>query len=301
MALVLVVGLLAAACGNAGAAAPASPTPAGQAPAVSVAPMPPEPAHPDVILATTTSTQDSGLLDVLVPMFEKKTGYKVKTIAVGTGAALAMAQRGEADVVLVHAPASEKKAVEEGAAINRVLVMHNDFVVVGPAEDPAKISGAKSAREAFAKMAAAQSLFVSRGDNSGTNQAEMAIWKAASVTPAGAGWYQQTGSGMGQTLGVTAERKGYTLTDRATYLANKANLNLVILVEGDPLLLNVYHVMQVNPAKFDKVNSEGAKAFSIFMVAADTQKTIGAYGVDKHGQALFFPDADKTDAQLGLP
>ena len=296
LVLLLIVGLLAAACGNERAAAPA-----GQAAAASVAPTPPEPANPDVILATTTSTQDSGLLDVLAPMFEKKTGYKVKTIAVGTGAALAMAQRGEADVVLVHAPASEKKLVDEGAAINRVLVMHNDFVVVGPAEDPAKVSGTKSAREAFAKIAAAQSLFVSRGDNSGTNQAEIAIWKAANATPAGAGWYQQTGSGMGQTLGVTAERKGYTLTDRATYLANKANLGLVILVEGDPLLLNVYHVMQVNPAKFDKVNAEGAKAFSAFMVAADTQKTIGAFGVDKHGQALFFPDADKTDAQLGLP
>ena len=165
----------------------------------------------NIILATTTSTQDSGLLDVLIPMFEKKTGYFVKTIAVGSGQAMAMGQKGEADVLLVHSPAAEKKFVDEGYGINRRLVMHNDFVVVGPPSDPAKIKGVKSAVEVFKKIAAAQALFMSRGDNSGTNAQEKAIWKAAGINPEGQKWYQQTGLGMGQTLNVAAEKKAYTL------------------------------------------------------------------------------------------
>ena len=164
--------------------------------------------HKTIILATTTSTQDSGLLDVLLPIFEKKTGYFVKTIAVGSGQAMAMGQKGEADVLLVHSPDAEKKFVAEGYGINRRLIMHNDFIIVGPSEDPAKIKGVKSSTEAFKKVASAKALFVSRGDNSGTHSKEKDIWKAAGINPEGEKWYQQTGLGMGQTLNVAAEKKG---------------------------------------------------------------------------------------------
>jgi tungstate transport system substrate-binding protein len=252
-----------------------------------------------IILATTTSTQDSGLLDVLLPIFEKKTGYFVKTIAVGSGQAMAMGQKGEADVLLVHSPDAEKKFMAEGYGINRRLVMHNDFIVVGPAEDPAKIKGVKSSQEAFKKIASAQALFVSRGDNSGTDAKEKAIWKATGIKPEGEKWYQQTGLGMGQTLNVAAEKKGYTLADRGTYLAMKKNLNLDILVEGDAILLNIYHVIEVNPTKWPKVNTTGAKAFSDFMVSRETQDMIKTFGVDKFGSALFFPDAGKKEEELG--
>ena len=252
-----------------------------------------------IILATTTSTQDSGLLDLLLPIFEKKTGYFVKTIAVGSGQAMAMGQKGEADVLLVHSPDAEKKFMAEGYGINRRLVMHNDFIVVGPAEDPAKINGLKSSQEAFKKIASAQALFVSRGDNSGTDAKEKAIWKAARIKPEGEKWYQQTGLGMGQTLNVAAEKKGYTLADRGTYLAMKKNLNLDILVEGDAILLNIYHVIEVNPAKWPKVNTAGAKAFSDFMVSRETQDMIKTFGVEKFGSPLFFPDAGKKEDDLG--
>ena len=212
-----------------------------------------------IILATTTSTQDSGLLDVLLPIFEKKTGYFVKTIAVGSGQAMAMGQKGEADVLLVHSPDAEKKFVSEGYGINRRLVMHNDYIIVGPLEDPAKMKGIKSSSEAFKKIASAKALFLSRGDNSGTHSKEKAIWKAAGINPEGEKWYQQTGLGMGQTLSVASEKKGYTLADRGTYLALKKNLGLDILVEGDAILLNIYHVIEVNPAKWPKVNSGWGK------------------------------------------
>jgi tungstate transport system substrate-binding protein len=253
----------------------------------------------NIILATTTSTQDSGLLDVLIPMFEKKTGYFVKTIAVGSGQAMAMGQKGEADVLLVHSPAAEKKFVEEGYGINRRLVMHNDFVIVGPTVDPAKIKGIKSAVETFKRIASTDSLFMSRGDNSGTHSQEKAIWKAAAINPEGQKWYQQTGLGMGQTLNVAAEKKAYTLTDRGTYLALKKQLGLDILAEGDAILLNIYHVIEVNPAKWPKVNSAGAKAFADFMVAQETQGVIKTFGVDKFGSPLFFPDAGKKVEELG--
>jgi tungstate transport system substrate-binding protein len=251
-----------------------------------------------VILATTTSTQDSGLLDVLIPIFEKKTSYFVKTIAVGSGQAMAMGQKGEADVLLVHSPAAEKKFVAEGYGINRRLVMHNDFVIVGPPGDPAKIKGIKLASEAFKKIASANSLFLSRGDNSGTHAKENTIWKDAGINPEGEKWYQQTGLGMGQTLNVTAEKKGYTLADRGTYLALKKNLGLDILVEGDAILLNVYHVIEVNPAKWPKVNVPGGKAFADFMVSKATQEIIRTFGVDKFGSPLFFPDAGKKEEGL---
>jgi tungstate transport system substrate-binding protein len=262
--------------------------------------VPPVPAQQKtIILATTTSTQDSGLLDVLIPIFEKNTGYFVKTIAVGSGQAMAMGQKGEADVLLVHSPAAEKKFVAEGYGINRRLIMHNDYIIVGPSEDLAKIKGIKSSSESFKKIASTKALFLSRGDNSGTHSKERDIWKASGMNPEGEKWYQQTGLGMGQTLSVAAEKKGYTLADRGTYLALKKNLGLDILVEGDAILLNIYHVIKVNPAKWLKVNAAGGKAFADFMVSKETQDIIRTFGVDKFGSPLFFPDAGKREEELG--
>ncbi len=246
----------------------------------------------DVILATTTSTVDSGLLDVLIPLFEKQSGFRVKTIAVGTGQALAMGEKGEADTLLCHAPAAEKKLVDAGQVINYQLVMHNDFVLVGPPEDPAGIKG-KNAADAHKAISASGAVFISRGDDSGTHKKELSLWKAAEITPTGKPWYHESGQGMGATLLMASEKQGYTLTDRATYLAQKANVKLEILSEGDKPLLNIYHVMQVNPEKFTKVNAAGGKAFVEFMVAPETQKIIGEFGKEKYGQALFFPDAGK--------
>lgn len=246
----------------------------------------------DVILSTTTSTVDSGLLDDLIPRFEKKTGFRVKTIAVGTGQALAMGEKCEADVLLVHAPASEKKLVDAGVAINYQLVMHNDFIIVGPPADPAKIKG-KTAADAYKAIDAGGAVFISRGDDSGTHKKELSLWKDANIVPTGKPWYQESGQGMGATLLMASEKAGYTLTDRATYLAQKANVKLEILSEGDKPLLNIYHVMQVNPEKFSKVNAAGGKAFVEFMIAPETQKVIGEFGKDKYGASLFFPDAVK--------
>jgi len=259
-----------------------------------------QPAQKNVILATTTSTQDSGLLDVLLPIFEKKTGYFVKTIAVGSGQAMAMGAKGEADVLLVHSPAAEKKFMADSNGVERRLVMHNDFIIVGPPSDPAKIKGMKKAAEAFKKIAATGSVFMSRGDNSGTHAKEKDIWKASGVKFDGEKWYQQTGLGMGQTLAVAAEKKAYTLADRGTYLALKKNLGLDILVEGDGILLNIYHVIEVNPKKWPKANFAGAKAFADFMVSKETQDIIKTFGVEKYGSPLFFPDAGKKEEALGL-
>ena len=267
--------------------------------AVSAIPADAAPVQKNIILATTTSTQDSGLLDVLIPVFEKKTGYFVKTIAVGSGQAMAMGAKGEADVLLVHSEAAEKKFMADGNGVNRRLVMHNDYIIVGPPADPAKIKGMKKAPEAFKKIATTDSIFMSRGDNSGTNAKEKEIWKAAGVKYEGEKWYQQTGLGMGQTLAVTAEKKTYTLADRGTYLALKKNLGLDILVEGDAVLLNIYHVIEVNPKKWPKVNAPGGKAFADFMVSKGTQDIIKTFGVDKFGSPLFFPDAGKKVEDLG--
>jgi tungstate transport system substrate-binding protein len=252
-----------------------------------------------VILATTTSTQDSGLLDVLVPAFEKESGFQVKTISVGSGQAMKMGEKGEADVLLVHSPDAEKKFMADGFGTTRRLVMHNDFIIVGPAADPAKIKGATAA-EALKRIAQTGIVFASRGDNSGTHAKEKGLWKAAALSPDGQKWYQQTGLGMGQTLNVAAEKKGYTLTDRATYLALKKGLNLDILVEGDGKLLNIYHVIELNSVKWPKVNAEGGKAFADFMVAKKAQDIIRTFGVDKYGAPLFFPDAGKKPESLGL-
>jgi tungstate transport system substrate-binding protein len=251
-----------------------------------------------IILATTTSTQDSGLLDVLIPAFEKDTGYIVKTISVGSGQALMMGEKGEADVLLVHSPDAEKKIVEQGFGINRKLVMHNDFVIVGPSGDPAAIRGAKSAKEALKKIAEANALFYSRGDNSGTHALEKKLWKAAELSVEGRKWYRQTGLGMGQTLNVSAEKKGYTITDRGTYLSLKKTLGLEVLVEGEAALLNVYHVLEVNPAKWPKVNASGAKAFADFVVSKKCQDIIKTFGIEKFGTALFFADAGRKDMEM---
>ena len=286
MKRLLLAGLLLAAC-----AAPAAQAPAAQ-PSASFSPSP-SPARPDLLLATTTSTQDSGLLDVLIPDFEKKTGYKVKTSAVGTGAALAIGARGDADVVLVHAPSLEKDFMTQGNGDRRLFVMHNDFIVVGPPADPAKIKG-KPVLDALKALAAAQATFISRGDNSGTDVLEKSLWKQAGITPAKP-WYVEAATGMGQTLQIASEKNAYTITDRATYLSQKSHLQLDIINSGDPPLLNYYHVITVSPTKFPKVNFAGANAFADYLVHPDTQKIIAAFGVDKFGQQLFFPDAGKPD------
>jgi tungstate transport system substrate-binding protein len=260
---------------------------------------PAQPKQKNIILATTTSTQDTGLLDVLIPIFEKKTGYFVKTIAVGSGQAMTMGAKGEADVLLVHSQAAEKKFMADGNGVNRRLVMHNDFIIVGPPSDPATIRQSKKAANGFKKISLSSALFVSRGDNSGTNAKEKEVWKAAGVQPEGQKWYQQTGLGMGQTLAVAAEKKGYTLADRGTYLAMKKNLGLDILLSGDAVLLNIYHVIEVNHAKWPKVNAAGAKAFADFMVSKQVQGMVKSFGVEKFGSPLFFPDAGKKVEDLG--
>jgi tungstate transport system substrate-binding protein len=259
---------------------------------------PPKPENPNLILATTTSTQDSGLLDVLVPDFEQKTGYTVQTVAVGSGEAMKMGQDCNADVLLVHSPAAEKTFMDNNYGSNRQLVMHNDFIIVGPASDPAGIKGSSTAVDALTKIASTQSPFISRGDNSGTNAKELAIWKLANITPEGS-WYSESGQGMGATLQIASEQGAYTLTDRATYLANNANLQLENLVEGDASLLNIYHVIVVNPANCPKVNNAGAIAFADYIVSPETQSLIGSFGTEKYGQPLFTADAGKDESTLG--
>lgn len=259
----------------------------------------PSPARWNLVLATTTSTQDSGLLEVLIPLFETESGYTVQTVAVGSGQAMKIGEEGNADVLLVHAPDAEAALMNDGYGKDRALVMHNDFILVGPAADPAGIQG-MAVIDALKAIGAANAEFVSRSDDSGTHKAELALWKKAAFEPKGKAWYLESGQGMGATLTIASEKGAYTLTDRATYLALKNNLQLEILVEGDNALLNVYHVITVNPEKYDRVNYEGALAFLNFMIAPSTQQIIGQFGVDKYGQPLFYPDADKTDEELGL-
>lgn len=261
------------------------------------------PAKKDLIVAMTTSIEDSGLLDDLVPAIEKETGYKLKSISVGTGQALALAEKGEVDVLFVNSPKAEQKVLQGGAVINRRLVMHNDFVIVGPPTDKAQIRGEKDAVEAFSLIAKNQALFISRGDDSGTHKLEKSLWIQAGIISAGApsgSWYQQTGAGMGQTLQVANEKQGYTLADRATYLFQKKNLSLPVLVEGDRKLLNFYHVMEVNPQKFSRVNSVGAKAFSDFLLSSEGQALIATHGKDKFEQPLFVVDGGKTEKDYGF-
>jgi tungstate transport system substrate-binding protein len=257
------------------------------------------PTNKQVILATTTSTQDSGLLDFLLPIFHEQSDYIVKTIAVGTGKALKMAEEGNADVLLVHAPSAEKELMENGFGINRYLIMHNDFIIVGPPSDPTQIKAISSASRAFEKINNTQSTFVSRGDNSGTHKKESSYWQELGISP-GSDWYIESGQGMGATLRIASEKSGYTLTDRATFLANQEALDLSILVEGDNSLLNVYHAIVVNPQKWPRVNFEGAEVLASFFISQDIQDLIGSFGVDQYGQPLFIPDADKTESDLGL-
>ncbi len=272
---------------------------ASSSPVATVAPTAlPTLANPNLILATTTSTQDSGLLDVLIPDFQTRSGYTVQTVAVGSGEAMKMGQECNADVLLVHSPSAEKDFMTNGYGSDRRLVMHNDFVIVGPSTDPAGIKGLATAAEAFTKIADAKSPFVSRADKSGTNTKEIAIWKSANITPAG-DWYIESGQGMGATLKIASEKAAYTLTDRATFLANKSTLQLEILVEGEKSLLNIYHVIVVNPGNCPKVNNTGAIAFADYVVSAEAQNLIGSFGTQKYGQPLFTPDAGKDESSLG--
>jgi tungstate transport system substrate-binding protein len=246
----------------------------------------------DVILASTTSTQDSGLFDVLLPAFEKDNpSFKIKVVAVGSGAALTLGEKKDADVLLVHSPASEIAFVASGFGTDRKPVMYNDFLIVGPASDPAKIKSLTSAVEAFKKIAAAKATFVSRGDNSGTYTKEVSIWTSATVETTGAAWYVSTGQGMGAVLGIANEKMGYTLVDRATWLTNKdKNPDLTVLVEGDKKLFNPYHVILIPGAR----NVAGGKAFEDWIVGPAGQKVIGEFGVAKYGQQIFVPDAGAT-------
>ena len=301
--LVGTVAILAACSGAAsGTASPGTPTAAPATVAPTVAPT--EAASPagskDIILATTTSTQDSGLLDVLVPAFEKASGYSVKTVAVGSGAALKLGSEGNADVLLVHSPAAEKEFMDAGSGVDRRLVMHNNFLIVGPAADPAGIKGMTSAADAFKKIADTGSTFVSRGDGSGTETKELGYWKKLGITPDPA-WYVQSGQGMGATLQIASEKAGYTLTDIATWASTRDKLQLASLVDTDPSLLNIYHVIGVNPTTWPKVNAAGATAFSDFMVSPEGQEMIGAFGQDTYGMQLFVPDAGKTEESLTAP
>lgn len=245
----------------------------------------------EIILASTTSTQDSGLFDVLLPAFTKAyPQYTVNVIAVGTGEALKLGEQKDADVLLVHAPASEKEFIANGFGTERRLVMYNDFVLVGQESDPAGVKGTADAAGAFAKIAAAKARFISRGDDSGTNKKEIEIWKAASVEP-GADWYESIGQGMAEALRIASERQGYTLSDRATYLSLKEGLQLVVLVEGDKVLFNQYGVIPVT----DATNAQGAQDFMDWITSPDGQAVIKDYGVEKFGQALFVPNAGATD------
>jgi tungstate transport system substrate-binding protein len=243
--------------------------------------------------ASTTSTQNSGLFDYLLPLFEKKTGLKVDVVAVGTGAAIEIGKRGDADVVMVHAKEQELKAVEEGWFKDRHDIMYNDFVIIGPTNDPLKIKGMKSTVEAFKKIASQDKVpFVSRGDKSGTHTKELAVWKKAGVDPKGKKWYLEVGQGMEKTQRIADEKKAYTLTDRGTWLAtkDKDKLDMVVVLEGDPVLFNQYGVMAVNPAKHPHVKVNEAMAFINWLISPEGQQAIGAFK-DKHGNQLFIPNA----------
>ena len=262
--------------------------------AILVATPPAHAAGPAVVLATTTSTQDTGLLDVLVPAFERATGYRVKTIAVGTGAALAMGERGDADVLLVHAPKAEDAYMAKGRGLERKLVMHNMFVVAGPPGDPARVKGAATAVEAFKRIAAAKVPFVSRADDSGTNTKELEIWKAAGVAPHGP-WYIKSGSGMADTLHIASQKAAYTLTDDGTFLSQRATLSLVPVIEDAKDLRNIYHVIVVKPIAGRVGNLAGAEAFAGYVVSPAGQHLIATFGKAKYGRPLFSADAGAGD------
>ncbi|MEO0599529.1 MAG: substrate-binding domain-containing protein [Chloroflexota bacterium] len=247
-----------------------------------------------IILATTTSTNDSGLLDAILPDFEAESGYTVDVVAVGTGQALALGEAGDADVLLVHARAREDAFLEAGNGTERFDVMFNDFVVVGTENDPAGIAGGNDAAAAFTAIAEAEALFVSRGDDSGTHTKELSVWETAGITPEG-DWYQEAGQGMGAVLTLADEQQAYTLSDRGTYIARTAEgTELIVMVEGDAALANPYGVIPVNPETHPDVNFEGATAFVEWLTSVETQEAIAAYTVE--GQQLFFPNSEAYQA-----
>lgn len=287
---VAILGLLACAKGDDAASGASSTVRRDSAPST---------ATRSIILATTTSTQDSGLLDSILPPFQAATGIEVKVIAVGTGAALDMARRGDADAVLAHAPVSEREYVASGDLARGRLVMHNDFLLVGPADDPARVTGSRAVVDAM-RAIARTGPFVSRGDGSGTEKMELALWKEAGINPATLRRRESTGQGMGATLNIADQHRGYTLTDRATYLALRPRLSLVPLFEGDPKLLNVYHVYVVNPEKHRRVKAEDAERFVDYLVSPEGQRAIGEFGRARFGQSLFVPDAGKDSTRLGM-
>ncbi len=242
-----------------------------------------------LILGTTTSVQDTGFLDKIIPVFEKKTGYFVKTIAVGTGQAIALGKKGEVDILLIHAPEEELKLVKEGYGLNRKTFMYNTFILLGPKSNPAKIKKDMDIVEAFKKIAKNRSLFISRGDNSGTHLKELSIWNKIGINPSGEKWYQETGTGMGQTLLIANEKDGYTLSDKSTYIALKKTLiNLNPLIEHDPFLKNYYSIVEINPEKFLKVNNRGAKLFIDFINSIEVREIIKYYGKKEYGEPLFY-------------
>jgi len=301
-ALLLSAALLAVAVSTACGDDSASPTPTTAATSPATA-QPSPTAKPtmiggSMILATTTSTQDSGLLDVLVPKFKELAGIDVKVIAVGTGAALQMGAKGDADAVLVHAPSSEKPFVDSGDIIEGKLVMHNDFILVGPPSDPAKVKGMKDLNAAMVAIAAVGP-FISRGDASGTNTKELELWKTATIDIKAVKNREETGQGMGATLNVADQKSGYTLTDRATYLSLKKNLKLVVVFEGAKPLLNIYHVYLVSPTQHPAVKAAQGRAFVAFMVAPETQKLIAEFKKAEFGEALFIADAGKAEDSIG--
>ena len=248
----------------------------------------PAPENPDVILATTTSANDTGLLDTLTVIFGQQTGYRVKIISVGSGAALELGRRGEADIVIAHSAQAELEMLQAGYLSDRVFLMVNDFVIAGPASDPANVKGMESPSDALTRLAERRARFVSRGDKSGTHKKELSLWEAAGITPSGA-WYVESGTGMGQTLRIAEEKQAYVLTDRGTFLVHsEQGSGMAILVEGASVLLNPYHIMPVNHAKHPKVNTEGAQAFLEFMMSEETQAFICKFGLDRFGIPLFY-------------
>ena len=244
-----------------------------------------------IVVSSTTSTEQSGLFGFILPIFKMKTGIDVKVVAVGTGQALDIGRRGDADVVFVHDKPTEEKFVSEGYATKRIEVMYNDFVLIGPKSDPAKIAGGKDTKVAFQKIATAQAPFISRGDKSGTHAAELRYWKDAAITVAPSAWYKETGSGMGPALNTASAMNGYILADRATWLAFKNRGDLTILVQGDPKLFNQYGVMLVNPAKFPHVKKAEGQEFIDWITSKNGQEVIASYQIG--GEQLFFPNAKK--------
>ncbi len=263
-------------------------------------PLSPRIADRDIILATTTSTRDTGLLDSLLPPFERQTGYTVKVVAVGSGEALALGRHGDADVVLSHAPEAERALVDSGFFIRRRLVMHNDFLIVGPPDDPARLRGMNDVGAALMRLASMPNPppFISRGDMSGTHQRELRLWaKIHKPVPNGARWYLELGQGMAAALQMADQKQGYTLTDRGTFLAWREHLDLVPMVEGDPFLYNVYHVLELNPKNSPRINVTGGSALADYLVSAEVQREIGRFGRARFGQSLFVPDAGKPDTR----